>query len=82
MYVPKIVPPYLSREERLDIRYETQRGPDSVNLPPGVTQVSTHVIKTVEKDVRALLDHLENEYTNDELRQAMKRLRKWVGYRV
>jgi hypothetical protein len=73
--LPKVEGPYLSREERLDLRYATPQD------DPATVRVSTLVIKTVEKDVRALLDHLENEYTNNDLRQAMQRLRKWVGYK-
>lgn len=42
--------------------------------------VDTTVIKSVERDVRTILDFMSEQYTNDDLRQAMKRLRHWVGY--
>lgn len=66
-------PKYETREDR------TARLYDEV---PTTQRVSTHVIKTVEKDVRTVLDRLEHEYTNEDTRQAIRRLRKWVGYQA
>lgn len=51
-----------------------------VNPEPLTQVVSTLVIRTVEKDVRTILEFVDQQYTNDDLRQAMKRLRRWVGY--
>lgn len=62
--------------DRVRRNYETT----TATPPAETTTVLTLPIKTFEGDVRMLLDHLEMEYTNDDMRQCMRRLRRVVGY--
>lgn len=47
---------------------------------PETAGVTTVVIRSYEKDVRALLDYLDGEYVGPVIRDTVKRVRRMVGY--